>query len=612
MPIGDTMGGLAGGSTGDSSYGTGDAYEGKWSGSVIISGVLYYNKFESGQPQQEIVAVNVRTGEELWTKSLNNSRIAFGQVLDWKGFNYMGTFSYLWITVGTTWHAYEPLSGQWRYSMTDVPSGTNVYGPNGELCRYTYNMTAGWFTFWNSSKVVLGSATGGDLGSWGSKVRGVTYNATRGIEWNKTIPVGLPGAVRVSYINDRVIGTYSDRQKVIVWGVNLKPGQEGQLLFNTTWNAPAEWEQGKLTFAGMSGGFVCFSITEKVAVLSIKETVAHYAFSLETGQYLWGPTPSQVYQDMYFGDSKLIAYGKLYSANVGGVVYCYDVQTGVLLWTYEAEDPYTEYQFGNYWWIHAMFVTDGKIYFGHTEHSANNPRPRGAPFFCLDAETGEEIWRIDGLLRTSHWGGTAIIGDSTLVMQNTYDQQIYALGKGPSAVTVNAPNTGVAPGTSVIISGKVTDVSPGTKQTEVTLRFPNGVPAVSDDSQGDWMKYVYQQSECPADVTGVTVAIDVLDANGNYRNIGTATSDASGSYSLMWTPDIPGKFTVYATFAGSASYCGSYAVAAFGVDEAPEATPEPTQAPTSLADQYLLPATGGIIAAIAIVGVVLALLLRKR
>jgi len=49
------------------------------------------------------------------------------------------------------------------------------------------------------------------------------------------------------------------------------------------------------------------------------------------------------------------------------------------------------------------------------------------------------------------------------------------------------------------------------------------------------------------------------------------------------------------------------------VDPAPEATATPTPQPTtSLADQYLLPATGGIIAAIAVVGIVLALLLRRK
>ena len=115
MPVGDTMGGLAGGETEDNSYGIGDAYEGKWVSSVIISGVLFYNKFESGQPQQEIVAVNLHTGEELWTKTFfNNKRISFGQVLYWDCLNYHGAFSYLWVVDGSSWYAFEALTGEWR------------------------------------------------------------------------------------------------------------------------------------------------------------------------------------------------------------------------------------------------------------------------------------------------------------------------------------------------------------------------------------------------------------------------------------------------------------------------------------------------------------------
>jgi hypothetical protein len=128
-----------------------------------------------------------------------------------------------------------------------------------------------------------------------------------------------------------------------------------------------------------------------------------------------------------------------------------------------------------------------------------------------------------------------------------------------------------------------------------------------------WMEYAYQQQIKPADVQGVEVSIDVLDANGNYRNIGTVASDADGIFSFDWQPDIPGKYTVIATFAGSESYYGSHATTAFVVDPAPEATPEPTQAPASLADQYMLPGIGITVAAIAAVGIaIIALLLRKK
>ena len=57
---------------------------------------------------------------------------------------------------------------------------------------------------------------------------------------------------------------------------------------------------------------------------------------------------------------------------------------------------------------------------------------------------------------------------------------------------------------------------------------------------------------------GVEVTLDVVDANGNYRNIGTATTDASGMYSYQWKPDIEGKYTVIATFHGTNGYWPSY------------------------------------------------------
>ena len=60
---------------------------------------------------------------------------------------------------------------------------------------------------------------------------------------------------------------------------------------------------------------------------------------------MWGPTPSEHYLNA-LEDSpaavRHIAYGNLYSASIGGVVYCYDVLTGDVEWTYQVNDPYSE------------------------------------------------------------------------------------------------------------------------------------------------------------------------------------------------------------------------------------------------------------------------------
>jgi hypothetical protein len=126
------------------------------------------------------------------------------------------------------------------------------------------------------------------------------------------------------------------------------------------------------------------------------------------------------------------------------------------------------------------------------------------------------------------------------------------------------------------------------------------------------MGYVYQQQPRPADVTGVEVVLSVLDSNNNYYEVGRATSDANGFYSVAFTPQVPGKYTIYANFAGSKAYWGSSAETAINVEEAPAATPAPTPTPIPMSEMYFVPATIGIIIAIIVVGLLLFLLLRKR
>ena len=68
---------------------------------------------------------------------------------------------------------------------------------------------------------------------------------------------------------------------------------------------------------------------------------------------------------------------------------------------------------------------------------------------------------------------------------------MYAIGKGTSSTTVEAPLTSVTAvtaGDTMIIQGTVIDVSPGTKQANAELRFPKGVPTISDVDQGSEKK----------------------------------------------------------------------------------------------------------------------------
>ncbi|MCW4053693.1 MAG: hypothetical protein NWE84_02075 [Candidatus Bathyarchaeota archaeon] len=631
-------GGLVGGELGPHAYEEGDAYEGKfgdwsesaWGGgsSVIINGVLYYNRFTTGAfvmppfvesmwKQQGIMAVDVRTGEELWFR--NNTRLTFGQVFYWDAWNYHGAFAYLWeITqnfnfftggMDNTWRAFDAFTGEFAYGMTNVPDGNRIYGPNGEIYIYEINLEQGWIALWNSTRVVNPQLTGESAdGSWGSNANiQKMFDARTGYEWNKTIPLGLPGSAIAVFFEDRIIGSDAVLFKsrfgeppVALWAVSTKPEQEGTLLYNKTWQPPA---------GHYSIGFGAASLEDDVFTLWSKEQRAHYGFSITNGEEIWGPTPSQAQLDI-FDIENAIAYGKLFSVGMSGIVYAYDVKTGGSpLWNYVADDPYNEILWSNNWPLNQLFITDGKIYLGHSEHSPVDPKSRGAPFICLDVETGEEIWRIDGAFRTTRWGGNAIIADSIIALMDTYDNRVYAVGKGPSATSVMASPKISIEGTTVMVEGMVSDISAGTREDALMARFPNGVPAVSDADMSDWMLHVYMQFERPSDATGVEVAVSVLDPNNNSYEVARTTSYANGFYSCTFRPEVPGEYIIVATFAGSKAYYGSFAETAINVEETPQPTPLPTPVPQEPVGTYFTVSTGLIIAAIAIA---VFLMLRKR
>ena len=238
MELGDTTGGLMGGDSGDHGYGTGDAYEGKFSGSVIINGKLYYNKmgspFYSTVPTQIVVCVDLHTGKVVWEKNLNNGgnlRISFGQNLYWDCLNYRGGFSYIFCTSGTTLMAFEAESGNWVFNYTNVPSGTNYWGPNGEFLQYSIvnygNASNPNYRLlrWNSSYVAMHGRTGMSE-SWGSAVQGLTFDARQGYDLNVSIaasPANL-GSIIYAFPGDRLIGGNVSTSRC--YSLGLKPSNK--------------------------------------------------------------------------------------------------------------------------------------------------------------------------------------------------------------------------------------------------------------------------------------------------------------------------------------------------------------------------------------------------
>ena len=577
-----TMGGIAGGNMIEQGFEQGDAYVGKFGGGglfgaagpVIIGGVLFYNQFESNggsAVDQWVNAVDIHTGETLWSKPLITPdgdvlRLSFGQVFYWDSYNYHGVFDFLIATQSagffgpTNWHGFDPFSGRWVWTFEDMPSGQKVYGPKGEIFLYNLNRGAGTFTLWNSSRMIS------NMGSYNPQ--GVVRNASRGIEWTIDVP-GLSDLQGnpYKYRSGVILGSNFARGGVApdpasMWAVTVDiDNAVAEVAWSRTWDIPS--------------GVRLISVedvneAEDLFIVSSKETRQTWGFRLSTGQQVWGPTPMRQYTDNWGHSSgnswDMIADGKVIAGNYGGTVWCYNADDGTVAWTFDIDDPYTEVLHNNRWRFRPVYVTDGKVFIENTEHNPRDPQPRGAPFLVLDLETGEEIWRLP--YRGSEWSSTAIIADSTVVMYNNYDQRIYAIGKGPSATTVQVVPTMKLDETTTI-TGTVMDVSPGTKDARIALRFPNGVPAVSDASMTDWMTYVYNQFTKPM-ATGVQVVIESIDPNGNYQNFGTATTDMNGNYAFVFTPEVPGLYMIMATFYGSGGYYGSTATSYVNVAEADE------------------------------------------
>ena len=150
-----------------------------------------------------------------------------------------------------------------------------------------------------------------------------------------------------------------------------------------------------------------------------------------------------------------------------------------------------------------------------------------------DINTGAEVWTIDT------WGSGAPQQMAISLHSTTMTTKFTAMEQ--TEITVTAPQGVITKGSSAIIIGNIKDMS------------PKGTPAIADEHMTQWMEYLYMQQPIPGDATGVPVKLKAIGEDGSTHTIGTATSDMSGMFSMMWTPP-EGKYTIVASFEGSKSY----------------------------------------------------------
>jgi hypothetical protein len=634
--------------------------------SVIVNGKIHYEAWEDvhypgGYAAGGWGTLSLYTGEQLFLDRLAVSPPAFGQIYLYKSGNQHGAFEYLWRTAdvtlpevvrlgrstterntttypvnsagGALWEMIDGFTGSTICYVANVSTtGQQVYGKDGSILYYStqnYGSNANpeyYLRIWNSTAIP--SMRAGDTGtnywmwrpSGGSHMsapqRNVGHDGNTGFSLNVSIP-NLNGprnalvnqtaslwAVRESeYAIFGTPGRNDERGTVngYVLAVSLVPGQEGQKLWDASFTPP-------LGNSGFYSGVTFRTCVPEydVILFSCPTLLKWYAYDMKSGQLLWESERPQL--EYYRMDYNIYEDLLLTSGRAGGELTAYDLRTGEIRWNYIATGEGTESPYGNSV-MSNLIVSDGKIYVTSAEHSATTPLWRGPNLRCINASDGIELWKI------LFWGqATLRVADGILIGWNLYDGQVYAFGMGPSGTSVTVSPDVSEYGNTVMIKGTVTDQTPTSRRNiNNELQFSlKDTPAISDEDMQAWMEYKFMQQGYPTDAKGVEVTLDIIDPNDNFFNVGNATSDINGNYALPFTPDVPGTYTIIATFAGSNSYYPSTATAYLSVSEEAPSTAAPTEQPQSVADLYFVPAIVGIIIAIIAVGIVLALLLLKK
>ena len=345
-------------------------------------------------------------------------------------------------------------------------------------------------------------------------------------------------------------------------------------------------DRGKVAYAAHNMIWICYDAR-----------TGRELWRSEKSGYPWGSWWAYNMATYDFNESKSAIIGTAYDG-----VYAFDWDNGKILWHYSVptvpfEDPYGQAAF-----FTGVQIADGKIYAFSGEHSPSQPVTRGWKLHCINATTGEGVWKITGPMTPG------AIADGYLTASNPYDGYMYVFGRGKSATTVTAPDTAVSLGTAFTIKGTVLDQSPGQPDT----------PCVSKESMATQMEYLHMQH--PIDglwhnesVAGVPVTLTAIGSDGSVIDLGSVTTNGYyGTFGKAWTPPKQDTYNIIASFAADDSYGSSNAATYVTVGPAPT-TPSTPEIPTAV--DYTMTITYAAIAII--IAVVLAvavavLLLRKR
>jgi hypothetical protein len=519
---------------------------------TVMAGRGYYTA--AGQ----IHCVDMSTGEELWSVP---GSFNFGSVVGPVG-PFGSTYSPTLLSIGTRFIKYDGLTGAVIANMTGLPPipppppevlariGGMAYAYVGTtffVDPYFYQAVSGWYDD------TLGDWTDGYV---------IKYDTNTGrIVWNASFPAGpLTSSYSTIHAGLLISRCFKAGTTIVQYlkALNLTTGTIEYETPIMDKSDPSTWVYRQGPAIGGGYGLVYFAGTAYG-----DGPMVYFAFNASTGKLAWIFRPPEEYYpwgNFFAYMPQTCAYDMIHVLTYNGA-FGVNRTTGEMVWHYSAGDagmetPYNTWPFGSTGGV----IGGGVIFAPVTEHSPTLYY-RGTALHAFDAFTGEGIWSILG-----YYTPTAI-AYGTLLASEVPSGVTYAFGKGPTATTVSSSSKVITNGSTVLIEGTVLDMSSAQK----------GTAAISDASMSDWMEYLHMQQSLPLDATGVQVTLAVVDPNGNYVNIGTATSNTDGKYALSWTPELIGTYQIVATFEGSESYYPSHATTYITVEPAPPAPQEPTE-----------------------------------
>jgi hypothetical protein len=569
---------------------------------VIMEGIMYANYYttEEARPGHNgIMATDLFTGETLWIID-TYERLRCGYSPTWHNLNEYGTIGPYIITTGdhpgvdtagTTYNIYDGVTGKYIASIINGHGMDLTLDDDRDIIGFYLdnvevdNTTERHLVRWDMTECLRTTTNGNPAFGWNLR-QDYEFDFHRGDVWSEKVPDWTeiqgatgPDSLSVDAItNDDVVMTASGRRSDPWNFVVVMDKNNGELL----------WARNISSLE--TDAFLPYTRTETeindgMYIIANMENYKVQAYSTRTGAKVWntelrGDNGALPHWYDLFNFHMSPGPGVSFFYGFGGDVWCLENTDGSIRWYTNttklvgapgAENPYGIWPL---WTFNCEAITNNVIYL-NIGHEYNPPMFPGAQMCAINITDGSLVFSYLGMFIRS----TAVAYDILLSL-NAYDNQIHALGRGPSSTTVKAPDYGVTLGTPVTITGTVMDISAGTEQNEQAKRFPNGLPCISDEDMSHFMEHVYQEQTLDYEVSGVEVVITTIDPNNNWYELGRTTTTSSGVFGLAVEPPVPGLYRIIATFDTTNSYWGSSAETYMYVGETAPTTPIEPEPPT--------------------------------